>query len=313
MHHLFFIDPLANLNIKKDSSLMMAASFQAQGQKVSLLFEKDFFLLNKNLPEYTVHQFEAEFEANSFYLKKFITTTDSKQLMTKDVVIHLRLDPPFDTRYLRIMWLLDQLQARGVTVVNNAKGVLTHNEKLFAYEHVSSMETYVGSSLSGFRTFVKELNAPDLIMKPLDLFQGIGVEKVSKSDPALEEIFMAKVVEHKGAVVVQAFNPKVVEGETRALFFDGKELGSIMKIPKQGEFLANIAQGASYFPYTLSASVQSACVDISMTLKRYGVRFVAFDILGDSISEVNITCPGLLVEVSSAHKKNLALEILKGF
>ena len=78
MHHVFLIDPLENLNIKKDSSLMMAATFKEQGMKVSLLFEKDFFLLNKNLPEYNVYQFEAEFEENSFYLKKFITTTDRR-------------------------------------------------------------------------------------------------------------------------------------------------------------------------------------------------------------------------------------------
>jgi len=313
MHHVFLIDPLENLNIKKDSSLMMAATFKEQGIKVSLLFEKDFFLLNKNLPEYNVYQFDAEFEDHSFYLKKFITTTDSKLLMTKDVTIHLRLDPPFDTRYLRILWLLDQLHIRGVTITNNAKGVLTHNEKLFAYEHHSSMETYVGSSLSGFKSFVKNLDAHDLIIKPLDLFQGIGVEKVSKYDVQLEEKFVAKVVEHKGAIVVQAFNPKVTEGEIRSLYFDGVELGSILKVPKKGEFLANIAQGASYSATELSPTVQEACEEISLLLKRYGVRFVAFDILGDSISEVNITCPGLLVEVSSAYKKNLALEILKHF
>ncbi len=313
MHHVFLIDPLENLNIKKDSSLMMASTFKSQGLKVSLLFEKDFFLLNKNLPEFNVYQFEAEFEDNSYYLKKFVTTTDSKLLMTKDVTIHLRLDPPFDTRYLRILWLLDQLHIRGVVIVNNAKGVLTHNEKLFAYEHHSSMETYIGSSLSGFKSFVKNIESHDLIIKPLDLFQGIGVEKVSKYDVHLEEKFMAKVVEHKGAVVVQAFNPKVAEGEIRALYFDGVELGSILKVPKKGEFLANIAQGASYSPIELISVVKDACEEISLLLKRYGVRFVAFDVLGESISEVNITCPGLLVEVSSAHKKNLALEILKRF
>lgn len=292
---------------------MMAATFKQRGEKVSLLFESDFYLVNKNLPEYIVYQFESEFEPNSFYLKKFITTTDSKLLMNKDIIIHFRLDPPFDTRYLRILWLLEQLQSRGVTVVNNPKGVITNNEKLLAYEQLNSLETYVGSSLAGLRSFLKDVKADEFIFKPLDLYQGIGVEKVLRSAPDFEAKFTAKVAEYGGAIVVQVFNPKVTEGETRALYFDGKELGSIMKIPKQGEYLANIAQGASYFPYTLTESVAKDCEEVALLMKRYGVRFIAFDILGESINEVNITCPGLLVEVSQAHKKNLALEILKGF
>lgn len=311
MHHVFFIDPLNKLNIKKDSSLLMAKTFQDAGEKVSLLFEEDFYLLNKNLPELNLYHFKAEFEGTSFYLKEFKLTESHRLLMNKDVVIHFRLDPPFDTRYLRILWMLDQLNIRGVKVVNNPKGIITHNEKLFAYEHSSSLESYVGSSVNGLRDYLKNIQAEDLIMKPLDLYQGIGVEKVAKNDPELLTKFQNKVAEHKGPVVVQVFNPKVIEGEIRALYFDGKELGSILKVPKQGEYLANIAQGASYFPFELSPKVQEACLEITAYLKRVGVRFVAFDILGESVSEVNITCPGLLVEVSSAHKKNLALEILK--
>jgi glutathione synthase len=95
----------------------------------------------------------------------------------------------------------------------------------------------------------------------------------------------------------------------RSLYFKGQELGSILKIPKAGEFLANIAQGAGFHAIELSANLKKECDDICKHLMSEGVDWVAFDILDNHVSEVNITCPGLLVEVSYAHKKNFAKTI----
>ncbi len=102
-----------------------------------------------------------------------------------------------------------------------------------------------------------------------------------------------------------------MNGEIRALYFKGEELGSILKIPKKGEFLANIAQGADFHAIKLNPDIKKECDRICAELMKDGVDWVAFDIMGEHVSEINITCPGLLVEVSFAHKKNLALEIIK--
>jgi len=313
MKHILFIDPLEKLNPKKDTSLMMAATMKARGVEVRLLFEKDFYLSNKMNPEFQVYDFTAEFYEDGCYLQKFELQKSELMTVERDDVIHMRIDPPFDTRYLRYLWMLRFYQEKGIRVVNSPDGILKFNEKLHAYAQPSSLATYVGSSVDEFLKFadlMKKENHQELILKPLDLYQGIGVEKINILRSDLKEKFQSKVSENNGPVVAQPFCKDVVNGEIRALYFKGIELGSILKIPKSGEFLANIAQGAAFHPIQLSPKVKDECNRICNELLRDGVDFVAFDIMGDHVSEINITCPGLLVEVSFAHKKNLAEQVL---
>ena len=223
----------------------------------------------------------------------------------------MRIDPPFDTRYLRYLWMLKFYQDLGIKIVNSADGILKNNEKLLAYKEDSSLESYVGSSKLGFKNFVEKLKDQhqEIILKPLDLYQGFGVEKLSINDELLLDRFEKKVIENQGAIVAQPFCKDVINGEIRSIYFNGKELGSILKIPKKGEFLANIAQGASFHAVQLDKDVKAECDQISKALLKEGVSWIAYDIMGKSVSEVNITCPGLLVEVSYAHKENLAKKI----
>jgi glutathione synthase len=314
MKHILFIDPLEKLNPKKDTSLMVAATMKAQGIDVKLLFEKDFYLSNKMNPEFIAYDFEAEFYEDGCYIKRFELKSSLLINLERDDVIHMRIDPPFDTRYLRYLWMLRFYQEKGIRIVNSPDGILKFNEKLHAYIQPSSLATYVGSSVDEFLKFsslLRKEHHTEMILKPLDLYQGIGVEKVNLDRSDLADKFKSKVAENNGPIVAQPFCKDVVNGEIRALYFKGIELGSILKVPKSGEFLANIAQGAAFHPIELGPKIKDECNRICNELLRDGVDFVAFDIMGDHISEINITCPGLLVEVSFAHKKNLALHVLK--
>ena len=314
MKHILFIDPIAKLNPKKDSTLMLATSMKNAGIAVFLLFEKDFYVNNKNEFEFKVYDFEGEFYDDGCYLKSFSLGNARQENITKADIIHMRIDPPFDARYLRYLWMLRFYQENGVRVINSPVGILKFNEKLHAYTQASSLASFVGSSVDEFIKFTEFLireHHEEIILKPLDLFQGIGVEKISLNRPDLKEKFQEKVLENNGPVVAQPFCKEVTRGEIRALYFKGVELGSILKIPKKGEFLANIAQGADFHKIELSAVVKKECDRICAELMQDGVDWVAFDIMGEHVSEINITCPGLLVEVSFAHKKNLSLEILK--
>lgn len=313
MKHILFIDPIEKLNPKKDSTLMLATTMKMAGVEVYLLFEKDFYLSNKLDPEFQVYDFSSDFYEDGCYLKSFKLGEASQQKLTVQDIIHMRIDPPFDTRYLRYLWMLRFYQEQGIRVMNSPDGILKYNEKLHAYAQASSLASYVGSSVSEFIKFaelMKKENHKELILKPLDLYQGMGVEKIliDRSDLALK--FESKVLENNGPVVAQPFCKEVVNGEIRSLYFKGKELGSILKVPKKGEFLANIAQGADFHAIELTTSVKEECNRICAELLSDGVDWVAFDIMGEHVSEVNITCPGLLVEVSFAHKKNLARVLL---
>lgn len=315
MKHVLFIDPIEKLNPKKDSTLMLATTMKTQGLEVYLLFEKDFYINNKGKHSFTVYDFKGEFYEDGAYLKSFEVKNALPVELGGEDTIHMRIDPPFDTRYLRYLWMLRYFKTHGINVVNSPDGILKFNEKLHAYTQKSSLETYVGSSVEGFMGFVNLMKKDheELILKPLDLYQGFGVEKVTLNDANLAFKFEEKVKANNGAIVAQPFCKEVVNGEIRSLYFKGRELGSILKVPKKGEFLANIAQGAAFHAIELTPSVKKECDRICAELMAEGVDWVAFDIMGDHVSEINITCPGLLVEVSYAHKKNLALEIIQSF
>lgn len=311
MRHIFYIDPLEKLNLRKDSTLMLALTAQAQGLECFLVFEKDLNWSNSVLVVKAT-RFEGSFDG--FYLKDFRATATALLTPQSGDILHMRLDPPFDGRYLRYLWLLDQWERRGVRVINRARGIMQFNEKLLAYQQPGSVPSWVGEDVEGFIAFKQGLAAQgvrEIVMKPLDLYSGIGVEKWELTDSSLDARFQTKARELGGPIVVQSFMPEVYRGEIRAIYYAGAHIGSILKKPKSGEFISNIAQGAAFEKIELSASVQAKCVHICQELSQSGVDWVAFDILGETPTEVNITCPGLLVEVSHAHQKNLALEILK--
>jgi glutathione synthase len=306
MRHLLLIDPLDRLNIKKDSSLMLALALQKRGIETYVFFESDFAISNTGAHKLTVHSFTGSPKVDSIYLADFhLSGAKIIELGSSDV-IHMRLDPPFDSRYQRILWMLDHLVQSGVKVMNDPKGIMLFNEKLYAYRSAGSIPSYIGSNVKLAAQFVEELTPKPsaLILKPMDLYSGIGVEKWPVH--GWEDRFQEKVKELNGPVIVQPFIEEVTRGEVRSVYFKQKEIGTILKTPKDGEFLSNIAQGATFGAHPLSEVSRGRCEAIVKELAGHGVDWVAFDILGDVVTEVNITCPGLLVEVSFAHKKNLA-------
>ncbi|MBK23318.1 MAG: hypothetical protein CME70_04870 [Halobacteriovorax sp.] len=314
--HILFIDPLEKLTVKKDSTLFFAHSLKQAGFEVFLVFEKDFHFINKGKSGLNSYSFSSKLISNSFYLESFKLEEKIYLELGKEDILHMRLDPPFDTRYLRFLWMLKSLkQACGVQVVNNPEGILLYNEKLAALEKPASLETFVGSGADDFLKFIDHLrgqNISSVILKPLDLYQGIGVEKIElkMENNDLKELFLKRAKEFQGPVIVQPFDKTVVEGEIRSIFYKNVEIGTIVKVPPKGSFLANIAQGATYHATELNSVQKKNCLDLCHELSEKGADWLAFDILGNNISEVNVTCPGLLVEVSDAMKKDLAQEIL---
>ncbi len=310
--HVFFIDSLSKLNVKKDSSLYMAQTIQQMGDHALALFEEDFFFTNTGGIVWKAYPLQIVPEDGGEFVKSVELLSPIDLPIEEITWFHMRLDPPFDGRYLRYLWILRALKECGLRILNDPDGILLFNDKLTAFALAPSHPTFVGASFEAFERFANG----EIIVKPLDLYQGMGVEKVSLTHLSHEEkrnFFEQKVKEMGGVLIAQPFIKEVALGEIRSLFFDGIHLGSILKIPKSGEFLANIAQGASYEATTLTSELHTQCQKLCSRMDKYGIRFVAFDLLAGKISEANVTCPGLLVEVSKANHKNLAQEIFKSF
>lgn len=309
MKHIFFIDSLDKLNIKKDSSLMMALSLKLKGEKSYLLFEDDFYVSNSKHQRLALYSFSGKFKDDGFYLDGFKIDSKEKFNIESDDIIHMRIDPPYDQRYQRYLWMLDYLRnTTNCKILNDPIGIMKYNEKLAAFSLKNNVESFVGKSKENFVLFCKDLiedGHEEIILKPMDLYSGIGVEKVSlKEDYVLS--FEKKVQEFNGAIIAQPFLKEVLNGEYRSIYFDGKLLGSIIKRPNEGEFLTNIAQGAQFEKIDLPDQLEKECDEVAKKMLKSGVRFIAFDLLGNCITEINVTCPGLLVEVSYAHNKNFA-------
>ncbi|CAN0145817.1 unnamed protein product, partial [Chrysoparadoxa australica] len=134
-HHILFIDPLEKLVFKKDSSLQLALALKESGKNVSLIFEDQLSFQNKDPKkgefQLQVVDFKGEFEEDSSYLKSFELCSKKMVGLDQNTVLHMRLDPPFDSRYLRFLWILRGLQkVFGVHVVNDPSGIAAHNEKM---------------------------------------------------------------------------------------------------------------------------------------------------------------------------------------
>ncbi|RLA61128.1 MAG: hypothetical protein DRQ89_11800 [Epsilonproteobacteria bacterium] len=313
MRHILLVNQLKDLALKKDSSLMMALTLKELGHETYLLFEEDFHIYNQGPARVKVFDFKASFKKDSFYLDHFLPNNYKNLTLEKGDILHMRIDPPFDKKYLSYLWMLKFLQKSGIRVINDPVGIMAHNEKLYSYEHKHSLPSYVGMSgdhLKDFALNLKKEGYTHFIFKPLELFQGIGVEKVSLDNPSLKKIFENATEVFKGPMVAQPFIEDIKNGEIRSIYYKGKELGTILKTPPEGEFLANIAQGASYKEVELTPLQKSICEEVCSEIGPKGVDFIAFDILGDYLQEVNITCPGLLVEVSEAVGRNLAIDII---
>ena len=315
--HIFFIDPIEKLVVKKDSTLLMALSLKDKGYDVSLLFEKDFYFLNRPHKQiyFDVYSFEGNWNKKTFFVENFVLQEKNDVSLDKNCIIHMRLDPPFDARYLRYLWILMALERQtGVTILNSPIGIACNNEKLCVADRDDVLDIFVGSSWKQFIQFCyrqKKSHYRELVLKPLDLYQGIGIEKVSldQGEDTLKSFFLEKIQYYKGPLILTPFLEEIYNGEIRSIYFDQKELGSMIKVPPTGSFLANVARGASFSHCQLTEKQRKACEEISLQFGHYGIKWLAFDLIGDYISEVNFTCPGLLVELSYSMEKNLAFDI----
>lgn len=307
MRHIFYIDPLEKLNLKKDSTLMLALTLQLRGLECLVLFEKDLAWSNSGTV-LRAHRFIGTFRDDGAYLAGFSLTDSVALKLNPTDTLHMRLDPPFDGRYLRYLWLLDQWEHEGVRIINSPRSIMHFNEKLLAYQQPAAFPSWVGESVGAFEDFITQLRGThqEVVLKPLDLYSGIGVEKWRIDDPGLLRRFEEKARELGGPIVAQPFIEAVTQGEVRAIYFAGQHLGSILKVPKAGEFISNIAHGGSFQAYELPDAVQEQCAKLCQYMDTQRVPWVAFDILGGVVTEANITCPGLLTEVSYAHHKNVA-------
>jgi glutathione synthase len=222
----------------------------------------------------------------------------------------MRKDPPFDQEYLYATLLLSLAEQQGARVVNRAQALRDFNEKLAILRFAEwAAPTLVSSSLERLNAFVEEQR--DVIVKKLDGMGGTAIFRVRHDDPNRNAILEVQTRNEASTVMAQRYIPQIVEGDKRVLVIDGKVVPHCLaRIPKAGETRGNLAAGGRGVARPLSKRDRDIAEALGPTLRAEGLIVVGLDIIGDYLTEVNVTSPTCMVEIHAQTGTHAAAAVI---
>ena len=295
----FQMDPIEYVDINADSTFRLAEEAQNRGH--------DLYVYTPN--DLTFNRGKVAAKARSISLKRKIgdhVNFGPVELLdlSEFGVIWLRQDPPFDMGYITNTHLLD-LVAKETLIVNNPFWVRNLPEKLLVLEFPDLIpDTVISRDLDEIKEFKREFK--DIIVKPLYGNGGAGIFRLKEDDKnltSLHELFSNMTSE---PLIAQAFLPDVKNGDKRIILVDGSPVGAINRVPKAGEIRSNMHVGGKAEPAKLSQRDREICRAIGPTLKSKGQVFVGIDIIGDYLTEINVTSPTGIQELERFDNVNIA-------
>lgn len=301
MKFLFVADPIESFKLVKDSTLAMMDAAHKAGHQVfhglaeTLTWEGD--LVSVYATEVGVDRSQT-----SWYEIK-----DQKVIALNqfDVVL-MRQDPPFDSEYLANTWLLSQAQREGALVVNNPTALREHSEKLSITEFPHLITpTIVTRSIERIREFHK--THQDIIIKPLDGMGGMGIFRVGPDGVNLGSIVETLGDNGRRSLMVQNYLPEIVQGDKRLLLINGKPVPYVLaRVPQAGDIRGNLAAGGRGEARPLTEAETKIANELGPILIERGLFLVGLDIIGDRLTEINVTSPTCFVEITEQTNFNVA-------
>lgn len=289
------MDPISEINIKKDSSFAMLMAAQERGYQLFYMEMADLAMVNgvamANMRPLTVVN-----DASKWFELGEAQDTPMSEL---DVIL-MRKDPPFDTEFIYATYMLERAEEQGVLIVNKPQSLRDANEKLFtAWFSQFTPETIVTRDAKRIRAFHQAKG--DIILKPLDGMGGTSIFRVKQDDPNLGVIIETLTSYGQQYAMAQAFIPEITKGDKRILVVDGEPVPyALARIPMKGETRGNLAAGGSGVAQPLSDSDWAIARAIGPELKKRGLIFVGLDVIGDKLTEINVTSPTCIREIQAA-------------
>lgn len=288
------MDPIAGITYKKDSTLAMLLAAQTRGWSLHYMEMADLHLRDGVAYAHMRPLEVAADPDNWFQLRDRIP----HPLGELDVIL-MRKDPPFDMEYVYATYLLEQAEAAGALVVNRARSLRDANEKLFAAEFPDCIPpTLVSADAAELRAFHAEHGAT--VFKPLGAMGGASVFKVSGDDPNLNVVIETLTANGARYAMAQRFLPAIDQGDKRILLIDGEPVPyALARIPAAGEFRGNLAAGGKGIGVPLSERDRWICARVAPRLREMGLLFVGLDVIGDYLTEINVTSPTCIRELDT--------------
>ncbi|QSX37746.1 glutathione synthase [Shewanella sedimentimangrovi] len=294
------MDPISAINIKKDSSFAMLLAAQSRGYQLFYMEMQDLAMIN-GVPRANMRPLTVKQDADNWYQLGEVSDCPLTEL---DVIL-MRKDPPFDTEYIYATYMLERAEEQGVLIVNKPQSLRDANEKLFtAWFSEFTPDTIVTRDPNRIRAFHAEHG--DIILKPLDGMGGTLIFRIKQDDPNLGVIIETLTAYGQRYAMAQTFIPAITQGDKRILVVDGEPVPyCLARIPKQGETRGNLAAGGRGVAQPLSESDWHIARAIGPELKRRGLVFVGLDVIGDKLTEINVTSPTCIREIEAAFEVDI--------
>lgn len=287
MRFVFVMDPLDRVTHDKDTTFAFLQAAQARGHQSYHCLLRDLFISNGETWA-TVHRVEI-LEAAPWIILHKEQGPERIRLAETDAVF-MRKDPPFDRAYLYGTLMLERCRG-GPLLINDPRGLRDANEKLYALNFPEwTPRTLVTADRSMIHDFCRDVGGTAMI-KPLDGAGGSGVIQIKTGDKTARAIVDMLTHEGHRLALVQEFLPSVSEGDKRVLLMDGEILGAILRVPRGDEYRSNIHVGGSVVPTELTARERAMVAAIAPKLREDGLYFVGLDVIGERLTEVNVTSP----------------------
>ncbi|MGZ8264449.1 MAG: glutathione synthase [Burkholderiales bacterium] len=299
----FFVDPLDEFKIYKDSTFAMMREAAHRGHELYAMHQHDL-AWHKN----TVTGFAARLhltgkeDETTWYL---LEPQEEKPLTHFDVVL-MRKDPPFDMEYVYTTYLLEVAESAGARIVNRPRAIRDHNEKMA----IARFSRFIAPTLVTrredlIRAFLAEHG--DVILKPLHGMGGSSIFRVRESDPNLNVIIETLTANGLQTIMIQRYIPEIREGDKRVLLIGGRPVPyALARIPKAGETRGNLAAGGTGVARPLSVRDREIAEELAPVLHAEGLLLVGLDVIGDYLTEVNVTSPTCFQEIMQQTGFNVA-------
>ena len=302
MELAFYADPLEKFVIKKDSTFALMKEAGERGHRIYAFCQHDLVLNGQNVHA-RVNGIELTGTEDHRWFD--VRETEDRGLETFDAVI-VRKDPPFDVEYLNSTYLLELSERKGARIFNRPDALRSHNEKLTIAQFPEFMvPTLVTADQEQLRSFHAEYR--DIILKPLNAMGGDGVFRIGEDGLNLGAAIKILTASGRKAVMAQRYLPDIVEGDKRVLLINGQVVPfALARIPQKGEVRGNLAAGGTGRAQLLSERDRQIAETLAPVLADRGLFLVGLDIIGNWLTEVNVTSPTCFREIAQQTGFNVA-------
>lgn len=299
------MDPIDRIHYKKDSTLAMLWAARDRGWSIDYMTSADLYLANGE-PFAHSRPLQVFEDPEHFYE---LGEACELSLTALDVIL-MRKDPPFDNEFLYATHILEAAEKRGALVVNRPQSLRDCNEKLFASQFPQcTPPQIVTRNAAKIREFHREHG--DIILKPLDGMGGSSIFRVGPDDPNFGVIIETLTRHGEETVMAQRFLPEIRDGDKRILLINGEAVPyCLARVPAKGETRGNLAAGGTGRAQALSARDQWIADQVAPVVREKGLLFVGLDVIGDYLTEINVTSPTCIREIDRAFDTRIAHRLM---